>query len=1443
MQDSHRMRTKRPGIVILLFSLVLAIVATMAVLDLVRREVQLATEHALDYAQTLVMKTTGLQLKYDYLSLDSLNRFSMHGIELVRGGLNSQTAPEAGSASHPGSEITATQVPIKLQRLSVQLSFWAILTGHNDEALRDIVADNLRVSLRLPDDEAILNTILANFSSDSQGSLPHFMLTVGPVEVQLQERTSVVVSQIQSESLNAGTFTIDSLQFSSLSGAPEITAPSVSAKIDGLWGLPRNLSLKLGVQGSGTSDFSTLSATIDVSARTPDWLLVPQRFSIVERGGRVEVEKKGMLGVKGWYEKGAWGVEGEMEGYEPSSDVEVGGVLGEVLGGVRVGGVVSVRGGGKGVEGYEVEVGVEGKEGEKVGGYEVGGMKVRVKGDGDTERYRGSVVGEYKGYEVRYEGEVGYKGLAVVGEYGVEGGEVKGLKGVVRGGEGAYEVTVGGGEVKGVECGEGRGEVRRSGEGYEVRYEGEVGRGEVKVEGSIGGGYEGVVEVKGVDAGEVGKVFGIEGVAGKVGGRVYGLVKGGKVSWSVSGGEYAGEVNGTKAEVKVEGVGDEEGYEVKGAEVSIGGVKVGMKGKGKYRGEVFRGEVNAGGMGYEVTVEESGGKIGVKVGEKLVGEVKVGGGRVEGVVKFDSFGVGVSGGVVWVSGGVRGWYEKGSWGGELERVRVRYEGEGEYPEVEVSGTITPQNANLSVENIKYDGKELKGIITANYSSLITLMKNVQVDYSFSALENERAKIEGNIKAIDGKVAVSIHGAAIPLEQFVPSSLNITGDVQFQGSAAFSLSGAKLSWTDVSLAELKFDCQKTEIKGIPFSAAGTISLNNGIVSINSGSFSYQNYKIENVQAHYDMTKQEVDYSFNTKIVIAEKLCTAFMKGTSNINGSIFDKEAFNNAKISGQISELKFDSTNIDNIEYAFSVVDNNIALDLFQANGDSAHASIKNMNEFELTIHNLFKINGQAKGTMSDANDISADINLNTIDLGSLQMFISSKDFKDISGNGSGSVHISGDIADPKIDGQISLGDVSFSSNIYLFEKAGPFNAEITINDGVIELSPTIIRIGTGKVSVAATASLTRWNLGDIKAFISTEETASVKFKGTIGGLTSKGVDLKADIKAVISQSKFDISGNVLLDNGILEVNPGGFTGSGDAGQEVRPLAINLDLTLGKNIELYLPSQDLPLVKGMASPNSRMAILYDEASGALSVSGNVELRSGYVLYLLRNFFIKQCSIDFAENQTKFDPLISTTAELKEPSKDGMVTITLSADRLPFENFKPSLSSIPPKSEAELLALLGGGLALSDYSESTPLTLREAVIASSEFLTQNTLFRSFEQRIQKALGLDVLYIQSSFIQRWLLDITDQTSSGKVPLSEYLTGTQLFAGKYITDSAFAHLTVRMAQDPLEETGSLQLDSELGLELQAPFGLLQWGMSFGEEGTPLNNQTLSLSWRISY
>jgi len=114
---------------------------------------------------------------------------------------------------------------------------------------------------------------------------------------------------------------------------------------------------------------------------------------------------------------------------------------------------------------------------------------------------------------------------------------------------------------------------------------------------------------------------------------------------------------------------------------------------------------------------------------------------------------------------------------------VRYEGEGVYPEVEVSGTIDAKGADFILNNVEYAGQQLKGSLNVLYSSLTNPLENMQALYSFSSIDDERANIEGTIQAIEGKITAAITRASLPIERFISPSLNIVGDLQLQGTAS------------------------------------------------------------------------------------------------------------------------------------------------------------------------------------------------------------------------------------------------------------------------------------------------------------------------------------------------------------------------------------------------------------------------------------------------------------------------------------------------------------------------------------------------------------------------------------------------------------------------------------------------------------------------------------
>jgi hypothetical protein len=84
----------------------------------------------------------------------------------------------------------------------------------------------------------------------------------------------------------------------------------------------------------------------------------------------------------------------------------------------------------------------------------------------------------------------------------------------------------------------------------------------------------------------------------------------------------------------------------------------------------------------------------------------------------------------------------------------------------------------------------------------------------------------------------------------------------------------------------------------------------------------------------------------------------------------------------------------------------------------------------------------------------------------------------------------------------------------------------------------------------------------------------------------------------------------------------------------------------------------------------------------------------------------------------------------------------------------------------------------------------------------------------------------------------------PLGRYLDQTEIYAGKYLGDKVFFSGSARLREDPLVDTSRLRLDSEIGIEFDTPFGLVQWKIAPSRpENLFISDQSLSLSWRLSY
>jgi len=218
---------------------------------------------------------------------------------------------------------------------------------------------------------------------------------------------------------------------------------------------------------------------------------------------------------------------------------------------------------------------------------------------------------------------------------------------------------------------------------------------------------------------------------------------------------------------------------------------------------------------------------------------------------------------------------------------------------------------------------------------------------------------------------------------------------------------------------------------------------------------------------------------------------------------------------------------------------------------------------------------------------------------------------------------------------------------------------------------------------------------------------------------------------------------------------------------------------------------------------------------------------------------------FNENQYSFDPRVTLEAELRTRSEGESIKITLRAENQSLMNLQPTLESTPSLTQSEIASLLGSDLLASD--DGSDIDIRRTLIASTDIIPQLNFVNVFERNTRQLLGLDIFYLKTEIVQRWLLDVAnlDTDIDNDVTLADYLDNTSIFLGKYIRDDVFFHAMLQLQQDnPLVNKSSLRLDSEIGFELTTPFFLFDWSLALlHPEDLFISDNSFSFTWKLSY
>ncbi len=508
---------------------------------------------------------------------------------------------------------------------------------------------------------------------------------------------------------------------------------------------------------------------------------------------------------------------------------------------------------------------------------------------------------------------------------------------------------------------------------------------------------------------------------------------------------------------------------------------------------------------------------------------------------------------------------------------------------------------------------------------------------------------------------------------------------------------------------------------------------------------------------------------------------------------------------------------------------------------DSVHGSVTENGEYDVSLAQPLPIRGHVVGVFM-TDEPETRIQGLEIDMTWLSSLLKDFTFARGTARGVGDVLLLGPLSDPRWQGRLDVQGVQMG--FYMSPAlTSPFAATITLRDRDLVLEPTHATVGPGEVAASGVIGFSRWN----------PTNYDLQFQGSGGGLHTVhdfgtvAVDGYASgvIRVQGNDLAIRVTGDLNVDYCKLTVVATPPPQKND-GADRTSLSVDIQLTAGRRVEFLWPSVSFPVLRASARSGSRLRIQHAGDAQQTRVTGRVALRGGDVFYINRSFYIKEGELVFNETEQRFDPRLTLRGEIREQDRTGQdVRVYLVVDDRRLSEFAPRFESDPPKSEVEIIALLGGPI--EDQLVQSGLA-GSAVLVSSDIISHFGLLRPFEQGVRDLLGLDMFSIRTQMVQNVVVDrvlgIQPAVSEPTVdPLGRYLDNTTVTFGKYIGKDLFLEMDLRVTE---KQTAGVDTEVLFSLDWPTPLFDLQWEISPGGgdvESFVRDKTRLSITWRYSY
>jgi hypothetical protein len=496
-------------------------------------------------------------------------------------------------------------------------------------------------------------------------------------------------------------------------------------------------------------------------------------------------------------------------------------------------------------------------------------------------------------------------------------------------------------------------------------------------------------------------------------------------------------------------------------------------------------------------------------------------------------------------------------------------------------------------------------------------------------------------------------------------------------------------------------------------------------------------------------------------------------------------------------------------------------------------------------------IRGTVTGHISEGNITARGSNL-YVDLLSLWNYVPAQDVLNIKGGFAiADIEVRGPLNDPEFYGTAQGASVRMDIPHYLNDQIGPVPIAVRLDGQQMRFGPVRAPCGTGYGVVSGVFEFSRWIPGNFTITIDVDDDNLIPYKVNIAGVNAYG-ETSGHLEIALQDATLSITGDLLCENTELTIDPAGFnqSSSSASSQNSSPshTVIDFTITTGRRVDFLWPNADLPILQANPASGNSINISSDNFSGSFEMKGDIDIRSGEIFYIERSFYIREGTLSFNENETRFEPTIAARAEIRDRTESGPVTISLVIDNQPLSSFQARFESSPALSQAEIFSLLGQNIVGGETTDTGRISGSFSG-AITDILSQFSVVRRIERAIRDTLHIDMFSVRTQAISNLFLQATG-TQLGQDAdrsFSRYFDNTTVFFGKYLTSDFFVQgmLSLRYDDQLTDLTQQeLKFEPDLGIELRSPLFDIRWNIiPTHPENLFIPDTSFTILWRRTF